>query len=271
MPTVRAVVFDMGGTLWFETNPPDESHILRLEAERLAPLVASWDITLPDPLEMIAREIWENALEGYGLAEERRTYEEPRLPALIRDALLRRGVRLSDAQSEQWWRTAYLPVREFNWQLYPDVIYVLSELKDAGMNLGVCTNRPFTSEMFARDLEDYGLAPYIDAVVCSGDTGYIKPHPSTFNLILERLRVAAADALMVGDSCAADVAGAKAVGMQAVLKLNARYDAAPCAHADYAIHDLGELLNLPVLPERLRPVATTESLTPHEDRNEERY
>ena len=151
------------------------------------------------------------------------------------------------------------------------MIDVLSELKDLGLKLAVCTNRPFTSEMFAPDLEDYGLAPYLDAVVCSGDTGYVKPHPSTFSLALDRLTVPASEALMVGDSCPADIAGAKAVGMPTVLKLNGLYDTKPCAAADYAIHDLGELLDLPILPPRVRPLVRTESLTPHEDANADRY
>ncbi len=271
MPPVRAVIFDMGGTLWFEAAPPDEQRVYHLAADRLAPLIDTWGITLDDSLEAIEREIWEHALDGYAKANEHRTYEEPRLPAIIREALERRGVRITDGQAKEWWRVAYLPVREFNWQLYPDAIHVLSELNDMGLKVGVCTNRPFTSEMFAPDLEDYGLAPYVDAVACSGDTGYVKPHPSTFRLILERLAVPASEAVIVGDSCAADVAGARAVGMRAVLKLNGRYDVPSCPEADHIIHDLGELLDLPLLPPRLRPAATTESLTPHEDRNEERY
>ena len=268
---VRAVIFDMGGTLWFEATPPDEQRIYQLSAERLAPLIARWGITVDDSLEAIEREIWERALDDARIADERRTYEGNHLPTLIREALARRGITISDAQAEEWWRTAYLPVREFNWQLYPDAIHVLSELKDLRLKIGVCTNRPFTSEMFSPDLKDYGLAPYIDAVVCSGDTPYVKPHPAPLRLILDRLAVAPAEAVMVGDSCRVDVEGAKAVGMGAVLKLNGRYDAPPCAAADHAIHDLGELLDLPLLPPCLRAVASTESLTPHEDRNEERY
>src|SRR5438477_7537638 len=84
---IRAVVFDIGGTLWFEAKRPDEERIYRLTAERVAPLVARWGIDVPDPLEDIEREVWENALERYRLADETRSYEEPKLPALIREAL----------------------------------------------------------------------------------------------------------------------------------------------------------------------------------------
>jgi FMN phosphatase YigB (HAD superfamily) len=84
------------------------------------------------------------------------------------------------------------------------------------------------------------------------------------------LGVDAADAVMVGDD-ARDLEGAKAVGMHTVWKLNGRHDVAPRDDADYAIHDLGELLALPIIPQSPRPVATTESLTPHEDGNADRY
>src|SRR5438552_18489395 len=81
---IRAVVFDIGGTLWFEAKRPDEERIYRLAAERVAPIVASWRIAIADPLEAIEREVWENALEAYRLADETRSYQAPKLPALIR-------------------------------------------------------------------------------------------------------------------------------------------------------------------------------------------
>jgi putative hydrolase of the HAD superfamily len=123
--------------------------------------------------------------------------------------------------------------------------------------------------MMMRDLDDVGIAPHVDAGVCSGETGFLKPHPSTFERIMADLGVAPADAVMIGDSPAFDMAGAKAAGMRTVLKLNGRYGLPPCADADHTIHDLGELLALPIFG-GAGPVAA-ESLTPHDDANEDRY
>ena len=72
-------------------------------------------------------------------------------------------------------------------------------------------------------------------------------------------------------TAAADMGGAKAVGMRTVWKLNGRYDQPPCADADFTIHDLAELLALPVIPGRARQVMATESRPPHHDNNEDRY
>ena len=65
--------------------------------------------------------------------------------------------------------------------------------------------------------------------------------------------------------------GAKAVGMHTVWKLNGRYDLPPCPDADYTIHNLAELLSLPIMPRRANAAAAAESLTPHDDNNEDRY
>jgi putative hydrolase of the HAD superfamily len=45
----------------------------------------------------------------------------------------------------------------------------------------------------------------------------MKPHPSIFRALLDQLGVAAADAVMVGDSIGQDIQGATRAGMHAVL------------------------------------------------------
>jgi FMN phosphatase YigB (HAD superfamily) len=50
---------------------------------------------------------------------------------------------------------------------------------------------------------------------CSAETGYEKPHERAFASVLEQLRPA--QAWMVGDNVVADVLGAGAVGIPAVL------------------------------------------------------
>jgi HAD superfamily hydrolase (TIGR01509 family) len=268
---VRAFVFDLGNTLWFEAVAPDAERIFALQAIALAPLVDGWGIPLREPLDVVARDIWDAYLEAERRERERGGLRDPSLRLIIQGALAVRDIDITSVQAEAWWRTAYLPVREFGWQLYPDTLDVLRELKALGMPIAVNSTRPFTGDMLVGDFRGYGLAPYIDAIVCSGDTGFVKPHASTFELALSRLGVPAAQAVMVGDDAAGDMAGGKRLGMRTVWKLNGRYDVRPCPDADYAIHDLGELLALPLVGRGARAAATAESLTPHEDGNAERY
>jgi putative hydrolase of the HAD superfamily len=60
------------------------------------------------------------------------------------------------------------------------------------------------------------IAPLVDAVVVSGDEGVSKPDPRIFRIALERLGVAAHQAVMFGDSWAADIVGAARAGIRPV-------------------------------------------------------
>jgi HAD superfamily hydrolase (TIGR01509 family) len=268
---VRAVVFDVGNTLWFMARIPDPAEIERLQAAPLRSLLTAWGITLVGPAEEIVRAVQVAGDEGARVEQARGSLREVNIPLLLRGALADRDMEISAKQADELWRETWIPERKFGVQLYPDSLDVLAEVKAMGPLIGICTNRPCTAEMHLPGLEDFGMAQYVDAVVCSGDTGYVKPHPSTFKLVLERLGVPPHEAVMVGDSAAIDIRGAKSVGMRTIWKLNGRYDLPPCADADFAIHDLAELLSLPILPRRSRPVVSGESLTPHEDGNEDRY
>ena len=66
------------------------------------------------------------------------------------------------------------------------------------------------------DWESFGFTD-IDAAVTSVDVGQYKPHPAMFELALSELHLTPPEAVMVGNSRAADVAPAKALGLRAVL------------------------------------------------------
>ena len=98
--------------------------------------------------------------------------------------------------------------------LYPGVAEVLPELRRLGLRQAVCTNKPWA---IARSiLRDLGIAGYFSAIVGGDSTAEKKPHPLPLLACLESLRVAKADAVMVGDS-AADVAAGHAAGLPVVL------------------------------------------------------
>src|SRR5688572_18972867 len=57
------------------------------------------------------------------------------------------------------------------------------------------------------------LDRYVDVLVVSEEAGMSKPDPRIFDIALERLACRAPEAVMVGDSWAADIAGARAAGI----------------------------------------------------------
>jgi putative hydrolase of the HAD superfamily len=65
-------------------------------------------------------------------------------------------------------------------------------------------------------LRHCGLAPFVDALVVSADSGMAKPDPRIFAIALERLESTPSASVMLGDSWEADIAGARAAGIRAV-------------------------------------------------------
>jgi HAD superfamily hydrolase (TIGR01509 family) len=65
-------------------------------------------------------------------------------------------------------------------------------------------------------LRTCGLDSFVDALVVSEEAGSSKPDPAIFRLALDRLHALPGDAVMVGDSWAADVVGARAAGIRAI-------------------------------------------------------
>lgn len=80
--------------------------------------------------------------------------------------------------------------------------------------IGIVTNNLLEEQ---RDKLEYcGLAEWVDVLIASEDVGVSKPDPGIFDLALERMGVTAADAVMVGDSWANDIAGAVNAGIRAI-------------------------------------------------------
>jgi putative hydrolase of the HAD superfamily len=99
-----------------------------------------------------------------------------------------------------------------NFELYEDTLPALRRLRGQGIKIGLVSNS-------ARDVRAFAQhhALPIDAGISSFHHGKTKPHASIFRAVLELLEVEPPDALMVGDTIADDVDGARAIGMQAVL------------------------------------------------------
>ena len=99
-----------------------------------------------------------------------------------------------------------------NFELYDDTLPTLRRLRGRGVKIGLVSNSARDVREFA---QHHGLE--IDAGISSFHHGKTKPHESIFRAVLELLGVEPPDALMVGDSVDADIEGALAIGMHAVL------------------------------------------------------
>ncbi len=210
--SVRAVLFDLDDTLRFsrpayrdvlrktveEAGYPmsDErwrafgrwSHAFWAGSEALRRLRARYR----DDSEAFWRAWTEEVLRFFGVPEE----DLPRLADRVEEAAAR------------WAETAE------DW-VPPEVPQTLERLRQAGLRLGLVTNRGRPLE--PGYLHRLGLADFFDTVVVAADAGIYKPDPRLFLQALKALDVAPDQALHVGDNYYADIQGAQAAGLRAVL------------------------------------------------------
>ncbi len=99
-------------------------------------------------------------------------------------------------------------------RIYPEVTDALTALRAKGAQLAVVTNK--LTELSVPLLEQIGLAPYFDLVVCGDTAAAPKPDPAPVKYCLDRFGGLAPNrALFVGDS-ETDVNAANAAGVPVV-------------------------------------------------------
>jgi len=126
--------------------------------------------------------------------------------------------------------------------LYPHARDVLDALRER-YPLALVTD---AQSAYARaELHRVGLLGYFDPIVVSGDHGYRKPDRRLFQFALDRMKVAAGNAMYVGNDMYRDIFGAREAGLTTVMfdsdqGKKAYRDCVP----DYTIGDLRDLLRI---------------------------
>jgi putative hydrolase of the HAD superfamily len=99
-----------------------------------------------------------------------------------------------------------------SWTLFDDTAPTLERLAEAGWTHAILSNH--VPEL-GRIVAGLGLDRRVATVSCSAETGFEKPHPRAFAALLEQLEPE--EAWMIGDNVVADVLGAEAAGIPAIL------------------------------------------------------
>lgn len=128
-----------------------------------------------------------------------------------------------------------------HFELYDDVEATLDVLAARGITIGVISNSHRSLAAFS---EHFALNRFITIAVSSAEHGYMKPHRSIFDEALQRANLRADEALMVGDSMRADIEGAVAAGLRAVLIRRSGERPATLPHNVTVISSLTELPSL---------------------------
>ncbi len=99
------------------------------------------------------------------------------------------------------------------WHLFDDTVPALEQLAGEGWRHAILSNH--VPELPAL-VEGLGLSSFVERTINSATTGYEKPHPEAFAVALRECGHPG-EVWMVGDNPVADVAGAEAAGIPAIL------------------------------------------------------
>jgi putative hydrolase of the HAD superfamily len=223
VPGPRAILLDALGTL-LELEPP--APLLRAQLAARGVEVSEEEARAALQAEIaFYRAHHDEAADGAALADLR-----DRCAAVLDAALPPHARGLPDLRDALLASLRFRPFRE--------VPGVLAALRAAGCRLVVVSN--WDVSLHAA-LADAGLAPLVDGAISSAEAGAAKPAPAIFARALELAGgIAPAEALHVGDDLDADVGGARAAGIPALLVVR---DGEPPAPA--GVEAIGDLTGLP--------------------------
>ncbi|MBK8987595.1 MAG: HAD family hydrolase [Chloroflexi bacterium] len=239
--TIKAVIFDLGGTLIEYTGPYDAWPMLetpglqaaydhlRQQGDQLPEFAAFRDTGFA-----ILPGKWETAVSGG---------QNLRLVDFLADILHTccgaNGIQPAWlAEAAELYQTALCSQAH----ALPGAQDILAHLKAAGYKVGLLSNTMFSGAAHIQDLRRFGLDGYFDAMLFSADAGKWKPQPTPYWHVLGELGVDPANAVFIGDAPEHDIVGAHAAGMRAVLiRASQRFHLPAGLTPDATIQNLMEL------------------------------
>jgi HAD superfamily hydrolase (TIGR01509 family) len=206
---IDTVFLDVGNTLisvdfdWIASELATRqlacpAEVLRRAEAAARPAYAKWIFVDRLPAGADLFRIYLSAM--LGCADATRNLGAPAFEELVTE--LRAALR-PDGRASVLWRS-----------VMPRVPEALARLKRRGVTLVVVSNSDGTVE---RSLEVAGLRPYFDTVIDSALVGFEKPDRRIFDCAIERSGADRERTLHVGDLYHADILGARAAGIHALM------------------------------------------------------
>ncbi|UCE44471.1 MAG: HAD-IA family hydrolase [Candidatus Bathyarchaeota archaeon] len=196
---IEAVLFDLGGTLIKTTEIP---HVMKIILENrgvhrsLKEITAAWK----EAEKRLNFRDLTTLLDEFWVQWNQRILDNLHVGIDARE--------LAEFAAGHWWDYS-------NVTLYPDAEKMLPLLKAEGLKLGVVTNG-LQSDVNGI-LPKVDLQDFFDVVVVIDTLRKMKPDPEVFLYALEKLKIAASDAIFIGDEMDADYRGAQGAGLTVYL------------------------------------------------------
>lgn len=202
-PPLRAVLFDLDDTL-FDHHTTSLAGVDALQSHY--PVLQQMAF---DHLAKLHSEILEalhsRMLQGEFSAEQARHERFRQLFALCGESISQPQM----AEATQLYRQAYLATR----RTVPGALPLLQQLHGR-VRVAIVSNNVLAEQQ--DKLAQLGLAPYIDELVVAAEVGVAKPEPAIFHEALRRCQCTTDEAVMIGDSWAADIVGASRLSIRAI-------------------------------------------------------
>jgi len=205
---IRAVLFDLGETLVHLNKPWQE--VFQLEVNALYQYLngAGVKTRFQEFSNIFTRE-FEDAT-----SKANSQHVETPIEEIMSRVLVKSGVRIPcDAFLQGAIEEFYRPEIE-SWQLDPDTLEVLANLENKYL-LGLISNAK--SEWQVKSiLAKFQLERFFKIILISASLRVRKPRPDIFLKALDSLNITPDEAIFVGNSLDADMAGARGVGIRSI-------------------------------------------------------
>ncbi|MCM1049345.1 MAG: HAD family hydrolase [Clostridiales bacterium] len=193
-------IFDFYGTLADIRTDEENPYLWQKMSEIYCAMGAKYN---PQQLQHTFRKL-ENKEKGL---EEN---AEPDLTKVFSMLYQEKGVKCDAALAKLTAITFRALSREYI-RVYDGVKEFLEELRQRGKGVYLLSNAQ--SDFTRPEIEMLGLTKYFDGIFISSEQGCKKPSIRFFSKLLEQYGLEAKESIMIGNDEAADIAGAKSVGM----------------------------------------------------------
>jgi putative hydrolase of the HAD superfamily len=210
---IRAALFDYGGTL---VTPEKSWPVVKTDAiNAVFQLLGRHGLIMPQERFLALNDSLFERYEEQETREDKDIADKVKYKELMGELFpeLTEGKRnrLAIHANGAFWGVA-----QRNFKLSSGARGCLKMLRSKGIKMAVVSNHHNYDSLITR-MKQIGIRDYFQAVIASEKVGVRKPNPEIFEMALDRLRVRKEYAVFVGDSLETDIAGAKKVGLVAIL------------------------------------------------------
>jgi len=205
MGRIRAIVFDVGGTLLYPADPIGETYarFARVHGVKL-PAEATTNAFREAVKSCSPRPKGTVPCDGN---------DRPWWKRVVTHSMVNKAF-ADPAAFDSFFEEVYLYfAKPEAWGIYPEALEVLEALRDHAVDVVALSN--WDARLHAV-LDGSGLGEYIPKRFISAELGWEKPDPAIYRHVAEFLRLPPTSILSVGDDPKNDVEGPRKAGWQAV-------------------------------------------------------